>query len=235
MSSVGRRPRPHLICVSKKKRPLKTTKSSSSSITTTTTKKASRLFSGERESIRRRKAFRDEYELETTNSIAFFQFHFIYIYPKTKRERACSLRARTRKRGEPRDAAKRRRRQHHHHRFRRRERKRRSETSSCVIISIHTIYTCFLCNGFSNRAMMRCTRERREYAHKTFFADPFFSLSFSLSLSSSFFTTCKQQQQQQQQPISTRRRERQIGRRCGDRKMGRKRSRNSIAVERVSQ
>ena len=225
------------MCVSKKKRPLKTTKSSSSSsITTTTTKKASRLFSGERESIRRRKAFRDDYEeLETTNSIAFFQFHYIYIYPKTKRERACRLRARTRKRGEPRDAAKRRRQQHHQHRFRRRERKRRSETSSCVIISIHNIYV-FSLQRFFQSSDMRCTRERREYAHKTFFADPFFSLSFSLSLSSSFFTTCKQQQQQQQQqPISTRRRERQIGRRCGDRKMGRKRSRNSIAVERVSQ
>ena len=231
MSSVGRRPRPHLICVSKKKRPLKTTKSSTSSITTTTTKKASRLFSGERESIRRRKAFRDEYELETTNSIAFFQFHFIYIYPKTKRERACSLRARTRKRGEPRDAAKRRRQQHHQHRFRRRERKRRSETSSCVITSIHNIHV-FSLQRFFQSSDMRCTRERREYAHKTFFADPFFSLSFSLPLSSSFFFTCTQHQQQ---PISTRRRERQIGRRCGDRKMGRKRSRNSIAVERVSQ
>ena len=179
------------------------------------------------------KNWRQQIRLHFSNSIIYSMY---YIYPKTKRERACRLRARTRKRGEPRDAAKRRRQHHHHHRFRRRERKRRSETSSCVIISIHTIYTCFLCNGFSNRAMMRCTRERREYAHKTFFADPFFSLSFSLSLSSSFFTTCKQQQQQQQQqPISTRRRERQIGRRCGDRKMGRKRSRNSIAVERVSQ
>ena len=29
---------------------------------------------------------------------------------------------------------------------------------------------------------MRCTRERREYAHKTFFADPFFSLSLFLCL-----------------------------------------------------
>ena len=165
-----------------------------------------------------------------------FSNSILYIYPKTKRERACSLRARTRKRGEPRDAAKRRRQQHHQHRFRRRERKRRSETSSCVIISIHNIHM-FSLQRFFQSSDMRCTRERREYAHKTFFADPFFSLSFSLSLSSSFFTTCKQQQQQQQQqqPISTRRRERQIGRRCGDRKMGRKRSRNSIAVERVSQ
>ena len=179
------------------------------------------------------KNWRQQIRLHFSNSI------LIYIYPKTKRERACRLRARTRKRGEPRDAAKRRRRRqhhhHHHHRFRRRERKR-SETSSCVIISIHNIYV-FSLQRFFQSSDMRCTRERREYAHKTFFADPFFSLSFSLSLSSSFFTTCKQQQQQQQQqqPISTRRRERQIGRRCGDRKMGRKRSRNSIAVERVSQ
>ena len=166
------------------------------------------------------KNWRQQIRLHFSNSI-------LYIYPKTKRERACSLRARTRKRGEPRDAAKRRRQQHHHHRFRRRERKRRSETSSCVIISIHNIYV-FSLQRFFQSSDMRCTRERREYAHKTFFADPFFSF---LSLSSSFFTTCKQQQQ----PISTRRRERQIGRRCGDRKMGRTRSRNSIAVERVSQ
>ena len=191
------------------------------------TKKASRLFSGERVFVARFVTNMNwrQIRLHFSNSI-------LYIYPKTKRERACSLRARTRKRGEPRDAAKRRRQQqhHHHHRFRRRERKR-SETSSCVIISIHNIYV-FSLQRFFQSSDMRCTRERREYAHKTFFADPFFSLSFSLSLSSSFFTTCKQQQQQ---PISTRRRERQIGRRCGDRKMGRKRSRNSIAVERVSQ
>ena len=165
------------MCVSKKKRPLKTTKSSSSSsITTTTTKKASRLFSGERERVfvvakrfvTTMKNWRQQIRLHFSNSIIYSMY---YIYPKTKRERACRLRARTRKRGEPRDAAKRRRQQqhHHHHRFRRRERKRRSETSSCVIISIHTIYTCFLCNGFSNRAMMRCTRERREYVSQNVF------------------------------------------------------------------
>ena len=42
------------------------------------------LFVFGRESIRR--AFRDEYELET-NSIAFFQFHFIYIQKQNERER----------------------------------------------------------------------------------------------------------------------------------------------------
>ena len=235
--SVGRRRRPHLICVSKKKRP-KTTKrktdsSESSSSPTPPPKKQSRLFSGKRErEYSSSSAFRDEYELDKNGD----KFDCIFPIPdcisKNKtRESVESASTRTRKRGEPRDAAKRRRQQHHHHhhRFRRRERKR-SETSSCVITAIHTVHV-FLCNGFSNRAM-RCTQKRRERAHKTFFADPFFSLSFSLSLSSSFFFTCKQHQQQ---PISTRRRERQIGRRCGDRKMGRKRSRNSIAVERVSQ
>ena len=189
--------------------------------------KASRLFSGERVVVAR---------FVTNMNWRKIRLHFSnsILYPKTKRERACSLRARTRKRGEPRDAAKRRRQQHHQHRFRRRERKR-SETSSCVIISIHNIHVFFATVfpiEYSSVESMRTrttTRPRVSENRKTFFADPFFSF---LSLSSSFFTTCKQQQQQ---PISTRRRERQIGRRCGDRKMGRKRSRNSIAVERVSQ
>ena len=87
------------------------------------------------------------------------------------------MRARIRKRGEPRDAAKRRQRQQQQHRFRRRERKR-SETSSCVIISIHNIHV-FFATVFP---IERCVvLERREYAHKTFFADPFFSLFFSFS------------------------------------------------------
>lgn len=60
-------------------------------------------------------------------------------------------------------------------------------------------------------------------SQKTLLADPF-------SLFLSLFLTRKQQQ-----PISTRRRERQIGTRCGKGKKGRKRNRNSIAVERVSQ
>ena len=60
-------------------------------------------------------------------------------------------------------------------------------------------------------------------SQKTLLADPFF-------LFLSLFLTRKQQQ-----PISTRRRERQIGTRCGKGKKGRKRNRNSIAVERVSQ
>ena len=97
-----------------------------------------------------------------------------------------------------------------------------------MIISIHNIHVFFatvfpiepICVVLESVESMRTKR----------FSLTLSSLSlFSLSLSSSFFTTCKQQQQQQQQqPISTRRRERQIGRRCGDRKMGRKRSRNPI-------
>ena len=54
------------------------------------------------------------------------------------------------------------------------------------------------------------------------------TLSLFFSLSSSKSTLCKQ-------PISTRRRERQTGTRCGEGKKGRKRNRNSIAVERVGQ
>ena len=93
MSSVGRRPRPHLIyvCVSKKKRPLKTTKSSSSSsITTTTTKKASRLFSRERERVfvvakrfvTTMKNWRQQIRLHFSNSIIY-----IYIQKQNERER----------------------------------------------------------------------------------------------------------------------------------------------------